>query len=228
MPMERTVRSISPEILGWYAIVGPAMKVIASATNYRQVVGTQIGEEGKFALPVGTYRVEAATWITGGPDLMWFYAQTNDVEISTMPDINGQDSTVYTYTEDQFAYTIFNGNRDLWDVAQAEVGTNTAIPAVYVDKGAVTIGMKGDGRVMGGHGSQWWADNFRFYYVSSGDGTGVNNVVKDVERVETELVDVYDLTGTLVRRQVKRADAVKGLKKGIYIAGGKKYVVTGK
>lgn len=201
---------------------------IASATNYRQVVGTQIGEEGKFALPVGTYRVEAATWITGGPDLMWFYAQTNDVEISTMPDINGQDSTVYTYTEDQFAYTIFNGNRDLWDVAQAEVGTNTAIPAVYVDKGAVTIGMKGDGRVMGGHGSQWWADNFRFYYVSSGDGTGVNNVVKDVERVETELVDVYDLTGTLVRRQVKRADAVKGLKKGIYIAGGKKYVVTGK
>ena len=60
---------------------------IASATNYRQVVGTQIGEEGKFALPVGTYRVEAATWITGGPDLMWFYAQTNDVEISTMPDI---------------------------------------------------------------------------------------------------------------------------------------------
>ena len=41
-------------------------------------------------------------------------------------------------------------------------------------------------------------------------------------------MDVYDLTGTLVRRQVKRADAVKGLKKGIYIAGGKKYVVTGK
>ena len=43
----------------------------------------------------------------------------------------------------------------------------------------------------------------------------------------SELVDVYDITGKLVRKQAKRADAVKGLKKGIYIAGGKKYVVTG-
>ena len=41
------------------------------------------------------------------------------------------------------------------------------------------------------------------------------------------VVDVYDITGKLVRKQAKRADAVKGLKKGIYIAGGKKYVVTG-
>ena len=43
----------------------------------------------------------------------------------------------------------------------------------------------------------------------------------------SELVDVYDITGKLVRKQAKRADAVKGLKKGIYIAGGKKYVVKG-
>lgn len=201
---------------------------IGSATNYRQVVGTQIGEEGKFELPVGTYRVEAATHATGGADALWFYAQTNDVEISTVPDILGQDSTVYTYTEDQFEYSILNGNRDLWDIAQAEVGTNTIIPAVYVDKGAVTIGIKGDGRVVGGHGQQWFADNFRFYYINSGKGDSMDKVLKDSESLETELVDVYDLTGTLVRRQVKRADAVKGLKKGIYIAGGKKYVVTGK
>ena len=48
----------------------------------------------------------------------------------------------------------------------------------------------------------------------------------NAESRESELVDVYNLTGTLVRRQVKRADAVKGLKKGIYIVGGQKYVVT--
>ena len=135
---------------------------------------------------------------------------------------------MYTYTEDQFEYSILNGNRDLWDIAQAEVGTNTIIPAVYVDKGAVTIGIKGDGRVVGGHGQQWFADNFRLYYINSGKGDSMDKVLKDSESLETELVDVYDLTGTLVRRQVKRADAVKGLKKGIYIAGGKKYVVTGK
>lgn len=56
----------------------------------------------------------------------------------------------------------------------------------------------------------------------------MDNVLDNAESRESELVDVYNLTGTLVRRQVKRADAVKGLKKGIYIVGGQKYVVTGR
>ena len=95
-----------------------------------------------------------------------------------------------------------------------------------MNKGAVTIGIKGDGRVQGGHGSQWFANNFRLYYINDGKGDGMDNVLDNAESRESELVDVYDLTGTLVRRQVKRADAVKDLKKGIYIVGGQKYVVT--
>lgn len=199
---------------------------ISSATDYRQVVGTQIGEEGKFALPTGTYRLEAATFLNHEADKMSLYAQTNNVKTSTVPDINGNDSIVYTYTEDQFEKTAFNGNEDVWNAAQAEVGTTTVVSAVYVDKGAVTIGLKGEGRV-GGNGSQWWADNFRLYYVNAGNVVGVNEAVKDAERVESEFVDVYNLTGMLVRKQVKRADAMKGLKNGVYIVDGKKYVVAG-
>ena len=114
-------------------------------------------------MPVGTYRVEAATYATGGSDLLFLYAQTNDVEVSTVPGILEEDSTVYTYTQDQFESSTLNADPDLWDIAQSSVGTTTVVPTVYVDKGAVTIGIKGDGRVQGGHGPQWFADNFRLY-----------------------------------------------------------------
>ena len=58
-------------------------------------------------------------------------------------------------------------------------------------------------------------------------GSNIGGTMVDRNDNLSELVDVYDITGKLVRKQAKRADAVKGLKKGIYIAGGKKYVVTG-
>lgn len=199
---------------------------ISSATNYRQVVGTQIGEEGKYKLPTGSYRVEAATILDHNNDFVELYAQTNDVEISTVPDINGNDSIVYTYTEDRMEKTPFNPSWDEWNAAQNKISTTTAIRAIYVDKGAVTIGCIGHD-IVRGNGSQWWADNFRLYYVSNEDGVNVGEVVKDAERVESEIVDVYDITGKLVRKQVKRADAVKGLRKGIYVVDGKKYVVAG-
>lgn len=58
-------------------------------------------------------------------------------------------------------------------------------------------------------------------------GSNIGGTMMDCNANSSELVDVYDITGKLVRKQVKRADAVNGLKKGIYIAGGKKYVVAG-
>jgi hypothetical protein len=38
------------------------------------------------------------------------------------------------------------------------------------------------------------------------------------------MVNVYSLTGILLRSNVARADALKDLPKGIYIVGGKKVV----
>ena len=40
-----------------------------------------------------------------------------------------------------------------------------------------------------------------------------------------EVVDVYSLQGVLVRKNVKSANAVKGLPAGIYVIGGQKVIV---
>ena len=61
----------------------------------------------------------------------------------------------------------------------------------------------------------------------SPDGSaGIGNVWADEEAIaEDALVDVYSTAGALVRSQVAATEAVSGLAPGIYIAGGKKYVV---
>ncbi len=201
---------------------------ISSATDYRQVIGTQpeVSAEGKYGLPTGAYRVEAATFLNHEWDKMRLYAQTNSVEVSTVTGSAGQDSTVYAYTEIEYADSAFNGKQDVWDAAQATLGTTTVVPEIYVENGAVTIGIRGNGRV-GGNDSWFLADNFRLYYVGTERGSNIGGTMVGRNDNLSELVDVYDITGKLVRKQAKRADAVKGLKKGIYIAGGKKYVVTG-
>ena len=68
---------------------------ISSATDYRQVIGTQpeVSAEGKYGLPTGAYRVEAATFLNHEWDKMRLYAQTNSVEVSTVTGSAGQDST---------------------------------------------------------------------------------------------------------------------------------------
>ena len=128
--------------------------------------------------------------------------------------------------EIEYADSAFNGKQDVWDAAQATLGTTTVVPEIYVENGAVTIGIRGNGRV-GGNDSWFLADNFRLYYIGTERGSNIGGTMMDRNANSSELVDVYDITGKLVRKQVKRADAVNGLKKGIYIAGGKKYVVAG-
>lgn len=208
---------------------GNAGHNIASATNYRQIVGTQptVSEEGKFQLPTGAYRVEAATFVSRQPENIALYAQTNSVESSTVQSSTGEDSTVYVYTEIEAADSAFNASNKVWDAALASLGTTTVVPEIYVDNGAVTVGIRGRD-VIGGTGSYWNADNFRLYYIGTERGSGIGDVIADKAGRDSEIVDVYDITGKLVRRQVRRTDAVKGLKRGIYIAGGMKYVVSGK
>ena len=201
---------------------------ISSATNYRQVVGTQpeVAAEGKFSLPTGAYRVEAATFVDHEWEKLRLYAQTNSVELTHVEGSLGQDSIVYTYTEIESADSAFNGSQDVWDAAQASLGTTTAVPEIYVENGAVTIGIRGNGRI--GRNDSWFvADNFRLYYVGQERGDNIKDSFADKSGKLSEIVDVYDVAGQLVRRQVKRADAVKGLKKGIYVVNGEKFVVSG-
>ncbi|MBQ9286531.1 MAG: T9SS type A sorting domain-containing protein [Bacteroidaceae bacterium] len=51
-----------------------------------------------------------------------------------------------------------------------------------------------------------------------------------VDRLEnlkqsTDIVDIYDVSGTLVRRQVQTGEAIKSLPRGIYVIGSEKVVV---
>lgn len=54
--------------------------------------------------------------------------------------------------------------------------------------------------------------------------TGISHVGVD-ETTDSKTVNVYSIDGKLIRANVERADAMQGLDKGIYIVGGKKYVV---
>lgn len=54
---------------------------------------------------------------------------------------------------------------------------------------------------------------------------GVIDIIKDVNAGNNEIVDVYTLTGVLVRKAVKSSSAMKGLPKGIYLVGTKKVTV---
>ena len=52
--------------------------------------------------------------------------------------------------------------------------------------------------------------------------SGISDVKEDANR----LVDVYSITGNLIRKSVKASEATNGLVKGLYIVGNKKVVVT--
>ena len=67
-------------------------------------------------------------------------------------------------------------------------------------------------------------DNFRLYYVGQNKGDNIHGISNGNPDRKDE-VDVFDLTGRMVRQSVKRADALRGIRKGIYIVDGKKYIV---
>ena len=58
--------------------------------------------------------------------------------------------------------------------------------------------------------------------IDFGDATGIENVQAGEA---DKLVDVVTLDGMTVKAGVKKSEALDGLQKGIYIVGGKKYVV---
>lgn len=63
------------------------------------------------------------------------------------------------------------------------------------------------------------AQNVRGFQIEN-DGT---TSIQQIENGDT-LVNVYSIDGTIVRKQVKKSEAVQGLKKGIYIVNGKKII----
>lgn len=66
-------------------------------------------------------------------------------------------------------------------------------------------------------------------YLTNNDNYSTPTGINDLFPIdsEPEFVDVYTITGARIRSQVKRMQATKGLKAGIYIVGRKKVVVVG-
>lgn len=208
-----------------YSWSGHADHNVGAPSDYYQAVGTGVAVEGKIALPAGAYRIEAATitsdtTFTASIDL---YGMTRSVSTTTVPDISGNDSTVYVYADSVYATASFNGDEDVWKNAVGQASITTVVPEVYVTNGELVIGVKGN-KVVGGNGKWWKADNFRLYYIGTQEGVGVEDAIAD-DTLMTSEVDVYDFSGKLLRKQVKRESALKGLAKGLYIVGGKKVII---
>lgn len=66
------------------------------------------------------------------------------------------------------------------------------------------------------------ANNLTIKHVKSQDLT---NGIVSLRENGSETVDVYDVKGTLLRKQVKSATALEGLPRGIYVVGGAKVSV---
>ena len=220
---ERTKATSGDTWLYCWSWSGKESNNIASSTDYHQVLGNYGAQESKVALPDGAYRLEAATWCTKSPELLQLYALTRNVSTEIVPDINQNDSTVYVFSDSVYAEAVFNADTDTWDIAQNTLSTTTVIPEIYVENGSLVIGIKGSG-VITGNGQYWFADNFRLYYVGPNKGDNISAPAMDNNDLMKE-VDVYDLSGRMVRRQVRKSEALRGLHKGIYIMDGKKYVV---
>lgn len=220
---ERTKATSGDTWLYCWSWSGKESNNIASSTDYHQVLGNYGAQESKVALPDGAYRLEAATWCTKTPELLQLYALTRNVSTEIVPDINQNDSTVYVFSDSVYAEAAFNADTDTWDIAQNTLSTTTVIPEIYVENGSLVIGIKGSG-VITGNGQYWFADNFRLYYVGPNKGDNISAPAMDNNDLMKE-VDVYDLSGRMVRKQVRKSEALRGLHKGIYIMDGKKYVV---
>ena len=208
-----------------YSWSGHEAHNVGSPSDYYQAVGTGVAVEGKIALPEGAYRIEAATITsdTTFTESIELYGMTRTVSTTTVPDISGNDSTVYVYADSVYVTASFNGDEEIWKNAVGQASITTVVPEVYVTNGELVIGVKGN-KVVGGNGKWWKADNFRLYYVGTQEGVGVEDAIADETQL-SDYVDVYDFTGKMVRKQVKREEAAKGLAKGLYIIGGKKIMI---
>ncbi len=120
-----------------------------------------------------------------------------------------------------------DGNVGAWGDATATVFAeyNTVIAAIVVgqypgrlkNRQEVTIGQafryKKDGKTVTAK---------LVFHVFGGQ---VPTAIESVEAAPVEKVNVYDITGRLIRRNVDASTATENLRKGIYIVGGKKVLV---
>ena len=63
------------------------------------------------------------------------------------------------------------------------------------------------------------------YLTNNDDYSPIDPDAIEIVEGQASRVDVYSVQGTCLRRNVDARDAVNGLPRGIYVVGGKKYMV---
>ncbi len=139
--------------------------------------------------------------------------------------VKGAPGTSYTFK----GYNENDGSEELTSGWLTGVYTASLAP---VDAYVLQNGAEGVGFYKVASGSQPIINAYRAYLnvpesssvrvfsLNDGEATGLNAVVTD-----GNLVDVYTVSGTLVRKQVVASKALQGLSKGVYVVNGDKKVL---
>ena len=143
-----------------------------------------------------------------------FYA--NNEEKPLMSIIEGAQAEEFTYGG--AFYTAYGNVPQNMDAAAAAFTDGKYEHSLWVEvtDGTLRVGVKKDAESV----RDWTIfDNFRVVYY----GTQQPDAIEEATAIVTfQTNDVYDLSGRLVRRQ---AESLDGLRPGVYIVNGKKYMV---
>ncbi|MDE7409909.1 MAG: carbohydrate-binding protein [Muribaculaceae bacterium] len=169
------------------------------------------------AMPAGSYRLEAQAFYRYGLPASAQPAHDDGTEeILAFLYINDSAEPVMSLYDEE--YSSYPNNMYSASVAfnTSHKYTDNAVEFIMPEAGDIRAGIRKLDMVDG----DWTIfDNFRLYYKP--ELTLVSEIGLDSETT----VSVYSIDGTMVKTDVKAADATIGLEKGIYLIGNRKVVV---
>ncbi len=169
------------------------------------------------AMPVGTYRLEAQVFYRYGlPASAQPSHNDGSEQILASLYLNDNMKPVMSLYDEVYS----NYPNNMWDASQAfnvdHKYNDNAVEFVMNESGDLRAGIRKLEMVDG----DWTIfDNFRLYYKPEIDAVEIINMDPDA------IVNVYSVDGSVVKTDVKTAEALNGLDKGIYIVGNKKVIV---
>lgn len=170
-------------------------------------------------MPAGTYRLEVQGFYRYGmPDVAQPAHNNGTEELLAeyyMNDVAGQFMSLYAETMSSYPDNVWTANSAFNTLMKYH---NNPLTYTLTTTGDLRIGI----RKSKSRSGDWNCfDNFKLYYKAA--DAGVDNVT--VDNADNDIVNVYSVTGALIRANVKRANATNGLSTGMYIVGNEKVTV---
>ncbi|MDE6562536.1 MAG: carbohydrate-binding protein [Muribaculaceae bacterium] len=169
------------------------------------------------AMPAGTYRLEAQVFYRYGlPASAQPSHKDGTEEILASLYINDSMKPVMSLYDEEYG----NYPNNMWDASQAfnkdHKYNDNAVELFMNESGDLRVGIRKLEMVDG----DWTIfDNFRLFYKPEIDAVDIISIDPDA------VVNVYSIDGTLIKDDVKAANATDGLEKGIYLIGNKKVII---